>query len=132
MRRGHRLGMLVGGGAAVAAGLVAMVATTYAATTHAAASSSSVAIADFSFTPNTLSVAQGTTVTWTNHGRASHTVTADGGAFDSSPTCTTGGSCLSPGQAFSFTFAAPGTYTYHCRIHTFMHGTIVVKAPAPA
>jgi plastocyanin len=48
-----------------------------------------------------------------------HTLTADQGAFDSNN--------LSPGNAFSFTFSQAGTYTYHCKIHPSMMGTILVK-----
>jgi plastocyanin len=35
---------------------------------------------------------------------------------------------LAPGATFSFTFTKPGTYTYHCAIHAFMTGTIIVTA----
>ena len=38
---------------------------------------------DFSFSPATITVAAGATVTWTNQDAASHTVTADDGSFDS-------------------------------------------------
>jgi plastocyanin len=34
---------------------------------------------------------------------------------------------LAPGATGSFTFTTPGTYAYHCTIHSFMKGTIVVK-----
>ncbi|MGI8477693.1 MAG: plastocyanin/azurin family copper-binding protein, partial [Thermomicrobiales bacterium] len=51
----------------------------------APAAQESVAIADFSFTPNALEVAAGTTVTWTNTDTVPHTATADDGSFDSGP-----------------------------------------------
>jgi len=87
-----------------------------------------VAIVDFAFQPASLEVTAGTTVTWTNSGAATHTVTADNGAFDSGR--------LAPGATFSQTFDTAGTFTYHCDIHPQMTGTIVVSeassAPAAA
>ena len=71
-----------------------------------------------SFNPSTLTVKVGQKVTWTNNDSYTHTVTSDDGTF-------TGGD-LPSGQSFSFTFTKPGTYAYHCSIHTFMTGTVVV------
>lgn len=82
-----------------------------------------VRIADFSFSPKDITVQAGTTVTWTNEGRAPHTVTADKGAFDSKR--------MSPGATFSFTFDTPGVYDYHCDIHPSMTGKVTVEG-APA
>lgn len=78
-----------------------------------------VMIMNFTFVPQSLSVAQGTTVTWTNRDSAVHTTTADKGAWNSGN--------LAQGQTFSFTFTTPGTYTYHCAIHTYMTGSITVS-----
>lgn len=75
-------------------------------------------IANFSFAPGTVMVKPGTTVTWTQQDKDQHTVTADDNSFGSSP--------LSTGQTFTHTFTTPGTYHYHCAIHPFMHGTVVV------
>jgi len=47
-----------------------------------------------------------------------HTVTDDGGAFDTS---------LPVGQIFLHTYATAGTYTYHCTIHAGMTGSIKVN-----
>jgi plastocyanin len=81
-----------------------------------------VEIQDFQFSPDTLEVSVGTTVTWTNAGQATHTVTADDGTFDSGE--------LNPGDDFSFTFDEAGEFTYHCDIHPRMQGTIVVTGEA--
>ncbi|MDF3039904.1 MAG: blue (type 1) copper domain protein [Thermomicrobiales bacterium] len=78
-----------------------------------------VSIANFAFQPDTLQVAVGTAVTWTNSDSTAHTVTSDTGAFDAG--------ALAPGASFTQTFTTPGTYTYHCQIHPFMTGTIVVS-----
>src|SRR5262245_22361351 len=72
------------------------------------------------FDPKTITVAQGTTVRWVNHGKETHTVTARDGRFDQE---------LRPGASFSVTFGAPGTYQYYCRPHEKMGmvGTVVVR-----
>ena len=88
-------------------------------TTAPAANGNSITIANFAFAPATLTVKVGTKVTWTNNDSATHTVTADQGAFDSGD--------LPTGQSFSFTFTKAGTYSYHCAIHSSMVATIVVQ-----
>ena len=84
----------------------------------AAAGSAAVAIRDFAFAPGTVTVAPGSTVTWTNGDGAAHTVTFDDG---------TGSGKLASGATFSRTFDAPGTYAYVCSIHSSMKGEVVVK-----
>lgn len=82
----------------------------------------SVAVGDNFYDPNAVTVQAGATVTWTNNGLALHTVTSDDGVFDS-------GYNLAPGTTFSFTFANPGTYPYHCLVHgTIQSGTVTVLA----
>jgi plastocyanin len=61
-----------------------------------------------------VTVAVGTTVTWSNSDQDRHTVTASGGAFKS-PT-------LNTGDTFRFTFTKAGRYEYLCAIHPFMTG----------
>jgi plastocyanin len=78
-----------------------------------------VTIKDFAFAPGSITVAAGTTVTWTNQDSASHTVTADDGSFDSK--------ALATGATFSQTFPTAGSFTYHCAIHTSMTATVVVQ-----
>ena len=99
------------------------------ATASASASGPSVVVADYSFKPNTITISVGETVTWTNAGPDSHTVTADGGSFDS------GG--LGVNDSFANVFDTAGTFEYHCAFHpTRMHGTVVVLgagvSPSPA
>jgi plastocyanin len=76
----------------------------------------------FNFSPSTLTILVGTTVTWTNTTGAPHTVTSDTGGVPSSPII------QASGGTFSFTFTSPGVYQYHCSIHPFMTGTINVVA----
>jgi plastocyanin len=78
-----------------------------------------VSIQDFFFSPDQMTVAPGTTVTWTNEAQTPHTTTADDGTWDSGT--------LEQGDDFSFTFDDPGTYTYHCSIHPDMTATITVS-----
>src|SRR5690348_1171129 len=82
--------------------------------------SASVSIQNFAFSPGTIQVSAGTTVTWTNNDQTTHTVTADDGSFDSGD--------VAPGGTFSMTFTTPGTFAYHCKIHPFMTASIVVMA----
>ena len=78
-----------------------------------------VQIHNFAFTPATLEIPAGTTVTWTNLDTVAHTATADDGTFDSGN--------INPNESFSFQFDTPGTYVYNCSYHPSMQGTIVVK-----
>jgi predicted lipoprotein with Yx(FWY)xxD motif/plastocyanin len=84
----------------------------------AGASKSTITIKDFAFTPASLTVKVGATVTWTNVGGPTHTATADNGAFDSGN--------IAAGATFSQTFATAGTFAFHCAIHHSMTGSITV------
>jgi plastocyanin len=75
---------------------------------------------DNSFSPGTLKVRVGDTVTFTNDGGIDHTVTATSGAqFDSGS--------LAPGATFKFTAEKAGTVSYVCTFHPGMQGTIEVS-----
>ena len=76
------------------------------------------------FNPSTITVVIGVnnTVEWVNDDIAPHTVTANDGSFSSGN--------LNPGDTFSFTFTKQGTYMYHCNYHSWMLGTVIVKAQA--
>jgi plastocyanin len=90
------------------------------ATSSTPAASSSVEMNDqLKFVPDTLTVAAGTTVTWTNTGTAPHTVTSDTNAWTDSGQIT-------GGKDFKHTFTTAGTYKYHCTIHPTMKATVVV------
>jgi plastocyanin len=78
----------------------------------------SVSIQNFAFSPATVHVLQGGTVTWTNKDASAHTATDNNGTFDSGN--------LATDQTFKFTFSTPGTYTYHCTIHSMMASATVV------
>src|SRR6266480_1852560 len=84
------------------------------------ATKTEVIIGNFSFSPKTLTVPVGATVTWTNHDKVPHLVTTADNRFQKSPV-------LKPGQSFSNTFATAGTYSYFCSIHPQMTGKIIVR-----
>jgi amicyanin len=87
-----------------------------------AAGTNAISIKNFAFSPATLTVKTGTTVTWTNDDSAPHTVVSDDGA----PVAFTSPS-LATGASYPFTFTQAGTYAYHCSIHPSMKGTVVVQ-----
>jgi plastocyanin len=102
---------------AVAALLAALVAALLSPA-PAAAQTATVEIVDFTFTPGSLEVEAGTTVTWVNNDSAPHTATGDGGTFDTGT--------IDPGGSASITFSQPGTYSYFCAIHPDMTAVVVV------
>ena len=79
-----------------------------------------VTIDNFSFTPATLTVKAGTTVTWTNQDDIPHGIGATNNAFPKSK-------ALDTDDSYSFTFATPGTYQFFCYLHPKMVGSIVVE-----
>jgi len=87
---------------------------------HAAAPpAQQVLIQQFKFAPAALTVPVGTTVTWTNKDGTIHTVTSATKVFASDG--------LDQGGTFSYTFTAPGTYAYSCKLHPQMTGTVTVQ-----
>jgi plastocyanin len=92
--------------------------------------SASVTVADYSFSPGSVTIKAGGSVTWTNAGSYAHTTTADGGSWDSGQLATVGGGGGygggGSGGAFTKMFSTAGTYTYHCANHSYMTGTVTV------
>lgn len=83
--------------------------------------------AEIAFSPQTLSVRVGTTVTWQNTDTVGHTVTSGtstgeagvpDGVFDSGT--------LEPRQRFEHTFAESGSFPYFCQPHPWMTGQVIV------
>jgi plastocyanin len=81
--------------------------------------SAEVKVDNFSFGPASLTVAVGTTVTWTNRDDIPHTVVSTDKVFKSK--------VLDTDEKFSFTFAKAGTYPYFCSVHPKMTGSVVVQ-----
>ena len=76
-------------------------------------------IQGMAFSPSVITVAAGTTITWTNKATIDHTVTSDTGLFDSGDIGSNG--------TFSFKFTTAGSYPYHCAIHPSMKAKVVVN-----
>jgi plastocyanin len=81
---------------------------------------------DDRFNPNSLTIAVGDTVRWTNSGARAHTATS---GTNGSPDGKWDSGNLNPGQSFSHVFTAKGTYPYYCTYHYAfgMTGTITVN-----
>jgi plastocyanin len=85
----------------------------------AATGSVEVAIKNFAFTPQNVSIPVGATVTWKFEDQTEHNVTAADGSFKSAN--------LSGGKTFAMTFTKAGKFPYMCTIHPFMTGTVTVR-----
>ncbi len=101
-----------------------------------------ISLKNVQFNPKEVKVKVGTKVTWKNEDVMNHDVQSDavhfpgknqGVAFKSGPVGN-----MKPGDTYSYTFDKPGTYTYHCHLHSAvdqsagtvagMTGTIIVEA----
>ena len=75
------------------------------------------------FAPQSITISAGQSVTWKNvdvTGTYYHIVTSDDSVWTSQR--------IDPGQSVTCTFSAPGTYSYHCAVHSFMTGSVKVTA----
>jgi plastocyanin len=74
-------------------------------------------VKSYRFDPEKISVAAGSTVTWTNDDNFTHTVQVDGQADHE----------VEPGESVSIAFDRPGTYHYVCTLHSKdMEGEVIV------
>ena len=103
---------------------VAAAAVALRAVAHAGAPATAVEIRKFAFTPQEITVALGTTVTWTNADETPHTLAARDASFKSK--------AMDTGDTFTFTFANAGDFAYFCTLHPFMTGVVHVRADAKA
>jgi plastocyanin len=71
------------------------------------------------FQPASLTIKAGDVVVWKNVSDAVHTVTSNARVFHNK-------GFLMTGHTFKFTFTHVGTFKYHCNVHLYMHGTIIV------
>jgi plastocyanin len=78
-----------------------------------------VVIENYAYSPATLTVSVGTTVTWTNQDTVKHTVTTQTQLFDSG--------LLAKDESFSYTFNQKGDFDYYCRPHPYMKGKVSVE-----
>jgi plastocyanin len=95
---------------------------------------------EFCFKPESVTVAVGTAVVWTNQTGVAHTTSSCTAAACPGAPANTGSNTFSNpvaaanGSTASFTFTSAGTYTYYCMIHGYaaMHGKIIVVGAGPA
>jgi amicyanin len=89
------------------------------ADTNSAVETNMVTIENFKFSPSTITVKKGTTVTWTNNDSVKHNIVGDNLDVLKGP-------LLEKGKTYTYTFTAAGTFMYHCDPHPYMKGTVVV------
>ena len=70
------------------------------------------------YAPRAMNAMPGSIISWTNEDMTPHTVTADNNLFDAGP--------ISPGDTFENVFDSAGEFCYHCAIHPFMTGVVMV------
>jgi plastocyanin len=107
---------ILSGLAAVAAALTLVATGSAAAVT--------IQIKSTGFTPSSITVNHGDTVTFHNADKTDHQVVADNGAF-ASP-------ILHAGRSWTTTLSTAGTFRYHDALHPGLKGKIVVKGPPPS
>jgi plastocyanin len=89
-------------------------------TPGASAASHDVSISNFAFSPNSITIAPGDTVTWTNSDGTTHTVTGSNESW--------GSGNMANGQTYTHQFNETGDFTYHCAIHPSMTGVVHVTS----
>ncbi|MFL5963432.1 MAG: cupredoxin domain-containing protein [Gaiellaceae bacterium] len=103
--------------------VLAAVLTLTVAGPAGAATTKTINIYGSGFAPKSATITEGDTVTWVNKDNANHQILADKGQFVSP--------ILRPGQKYSFSFNAAGTYTYKDELNRKLAGTITVKGLPP-
>lgn len=103
-------------------GLAAVV--TLSVSSSAGAATTGIKITAKGFSPSSVTINFGDSVTWTNTDTADHQVVADSGAF-ASP-------ILKKGQTYSFTFKTAGRFPYHDAIKSSLRGAVRVNGPPPS
>jgi plastocyanin len=88
-------------------------------TAAAPAATLKVDIKQHKYSPDTLTIPVGTTVTWVNHDDDVHTVVSSAQAFMSRG--------IDNEESYSYTFTKPGTYVYFCTLHPLMTAKVIVK-----
>jgi plastocyanin len=89
----------------------------YAGANAMASASKQVSIVNFAFKPGTLKVNRGASVVFANTANTTHT--ASSGSFDTKR--------IAPGKSVTVKFNKRGAFAYHCKIHPFMKGKVVVE-----
>jgi len=83
-----------------------------------ASRTSTVTIPAFKFQPATVTISRGSKVRFSNTSGSAHTATRKG-SFNTGR--------IKPGNSATVQFASRGTFAYHCSIHSFMKGKVIVN-----
>jgi plastocyanin len=120
---------------AIAVVACAVLATAPAADTHPGHGAVLVGIGQFKYAPADVSIYVGDSVLWSWNGPdTNHSVTADPGQamnFDSDGGKPAAEVVHPPNDGYGVSFTQVGTFTYHCKVHSYMTGKVTVQ-PAPA
>jgi plastocyanin len=81
---------------------------------------SKVSITSTGFSPASLTIVTGSTVSWTNNDNMVHTVTTAEGSINSGD--------IAPASTYTKTFSTAGTYNYYDAHNTNMKGVLIVTA----
>ncbi|HZT13663.1 MAG TPA: cupredoxin domain-containing protein [Candidatus Baltobacteraceae bacterium] len=100
------------------------VAQTPAAAQTAAAHHYTVHVKDFAYSPSTLRIHTGDSVTFVNDDDEAHTATAADKSFDSAG--------LDTHDTWTHRFTRSGKFAYICTLHPWMKGVVIVSDPAKA
>jgi plastocyanin len=92
--------------------------------TSASTATKTVQIKRSAFSPASVTINTGDTVSWVNSDTQNHQVVSNNGSFVSP--------ILGAGKRYSHTFNTAGTFRYHDGLNAAIKGTIVVKGPPPA
>jgi plastocyanin len=79
------------------------------------------------FDPYLVTVRIGDTVIWENADSQGHNVASGDEGAGSDVGAIFDSDFIDPGESFSYTFDAVGTYDYFCMIHPWMKGTVIVE-----
>ena len=94
------------------------------------AANHAVSVVNNSFSPATLTIAQGDTVTWTQVNGV-HNVNGSTSVFSSNPASFGNGAAAGGTWTYQYVFTTAGSYQYQCDPHaSFMTGSITVTAAA--
>lgn len=105
---------------ALALGLAACSSSSKSSSSPSVSGAADITISGTSFSDVT-PVKAGATVTVKNDDPFAHTVTADNGEFNTNN--------IDGGKTVTFTApSTPGSYKFHCNIHSSMHGTLTVTS----
>ncbi|HEX9008326.1 MAG TPA: cupredoxin domain-containing protein [Patescibacteria group bacterium] len=90
-------------------------------TSTSTVASADITISNFAFSPNSITVKAGQSVSIINNDSTTHTVTSDDGtSFNTNE--------IAPGATATFIAPSkPGSYAFHCNIHKSMTATLIVQ-----